>query len=116
MQIKSRDVTTTGDIPALLGGHKPRWFIWIACLLVSLFGFPFGKFPLPFFTFEEGLNIRPQTAGNGFDHVIRITPDNQAVLRILRCIPLRRMRNGKEWRGSSLLQVCICKEKADRMP
>ena len=61
-----------GDTLQLSGGFTPGRFIRIACLLVSLFGFPFGKFSLPFFTFEEGLDIRPQTAGNGLDHVIRI--------------------------------------------
>ena len=75
-----------GDTLQLSGGFTPGRFIRIVCLLVSLLGFPFGKFPLPFFTFEEGLNIRPQTTGNGLDHVIRIRG-----LPVLRRFPQRTM-------------------------
>ena len=46
----------------------------------------------------------------------RLSADHQAVLRLLRGLPLRRERHKPHGKGASLLQVCVGQKEAHRVP
>gem|GEM_PF-6964946 len=47
-------------------------FVLFTLLFLLLFSLPFQKFRLTFLAFPISLNIRPETSGDRFDHMIRI--------------------------------------------